>query len=184
MEASLGLELMSCDTASSARTSIDLNQRAGSIDVLLCDARPYGNNRAFDMWDGIRAIWREWSILIVGLAVIFGGGYLAGRLSTSTSATPATSSTVTSDQAASSDQGRDQAKPAAASKPATPSQGTAAKQAGQKLAQSNNTPPAQKPANQGNPAPSATAPASAAAPSPTASPSPSDHNHMAAGNTP
>jgi nitrite reductase (NO-forming) len=129
------------------------------------------------MWEQIRAIWREWSILIVGLVAIFGAIYLGGHLSSSTSPTPIASS----DQAGSSDQGQDRSKPAVASTAtASPSpQGGSAKQPSQQPAQSSKA-PSQPPTNQNSPTPSA----NAAAPAPAAAPSPAAHDHMAASNAP
>ncbi|MGV7216695.1 copper-containing nitrite reductase [Bradyrhizobium sp. UFLA05-112] len=157
------------------------------------------------MWEQIRAVWRASSVFIVGLAVIFGGIYLVGHLSSSTN-TPSAAA-PTSDQAASSDQGRNRGQPAVASTE-TPPQGGSAKQPAQQLAQSGKA-PAQPPVDQNNPAPTpkpsanaaATSPAAAASPSADdhraaniqppsatpslpAAPSPSAHDHMAQGNTP
>ena len=132
------------------------------------------------MWESIRAVWRAWSIFIIGLAVIFGGIYLGGRLSSSTNPVPATSS----DQASSSDQGRDRGKPVVAATVTTPPspQGGSAKQPAQQAAQS--TPaPSQSPAHQENSAPAPKPFANAAAPSPPATPSSPDHDHMAASST-
>ena len=132
------------------------------------------------MWESIRAVWRAWSIFIIGLAVIFGGIYLGGRLSLSTNPVPATSS----DQASSSDQGRDRGKPVVAATVTTPPspQGGSAKQPAQQAAQS--TPaPSQSPAHQENSAPAPKPFANAAAPSPPATPSSPDHDHMAASST-
>ena len=133
------------------------------------------------MWERIRAVWRAWSVLIVGLAVIFGGIYLGGRLSSSTNPVPATSS----DQANSSDQGRDRGKPIVAATATTPpSPQGSAKQPVQQAAQS--TPaPSQPPAHQENPSP-APKPAANAAASPPAAPSPPApaHDHMAANSPP
>jgi nitrite reductase (NO-forming) len=127
----------------------------------------------------MRAIWREWSIFIVGLAVIFGGIYLGGRLSSSTNPPAGTSPTTSSDQPASTEQTREQGKPPVASiATASPSpQSGGAKQPAQQLAQSSK-PPAQPPAHQDNPAPAPKPAATAAAPSP--APAPSTHDHMAA----
>ncbi|MCP3466096.1 cytochrome c family protein [Bradyrhizobium sp. CCGUVB23] len=129
------------------------------------------------MWEQIRAVWRASSVFIVGLAVIFGGIYLVGRLSSSTNPPPAAA--PTSDQAASSDQGRNRGQPAVASTETPSPQGGSAKQPAQQLAQSGKA-PAQSPADQNNPAPTAKPTANAAASSPAVAASPSAHDHMAA----
>ena len=132
------------------------------------------------MWESIRAVWRAWSVLIIGLVAIFGAIYLGGRLLSSTNPVPATSS----DQATSADQGRDRGKPFLAATATTPPspQGGGAKQPGQQAAQSRQA-PLQSPAHQ-NPAPAPTPSANVAAPSPPATPSPPAHDHMAASSTP
>ena len=127
------------------------------------------------MWERIRAAWQEWSILIVGLAVIFSAIVLGGRLSSSTNPAPAISS----------DQGRDRGKPIAASTVTTspPPQGGSAKPPAKQVAQSSQAPSPQ-PAHQDNPATAPKPSANAAEPSPAAAPSPPPHDHMAASSTP
>ncbi len=127
------------------------------------------------MWERIRAAWQEWSILIVGLAVIFSAIVLGGRLSSSTNPAPAISSA----------QGRDRGKPIAASTVTTspPPQGGSAKPPAKQVAQSSQAPSPQ-PAHQDNPATAPKPSANAAEPSPAAAPSPPPHDHMAASSTP
>jgi nitrite reductase (NO-forming) len=125
------------------------------------------------MWERVRAVWQEWSILIVGLVVLFGGAYLGAHWPSSTDSMPATSS----------DQGRDRGEPFVAATATTPPQGGSAKQPGQQAAQSKQ-PPSQPPAHQENAAPAPSPSANTAAPSPPATPSPPAHDHMAANSTP
>jgi len=131
------------------------------------------------IWERIRAIWQDWSILIIGLVVIFGGIYLGAHWTSSTSSTPSTSSA----------HAQDQDKKAAAS-PVTnppPPQGGSAKQSGQQVAQSSKA-PSQPPVAQENPAPSQP-PVTQDSPPPSPKPSANEtvqtppaagHNHMAA----
>ena len=125
------------------------------------------------MLERIRAVWQEWSILIVALVVLFGGIYSGAHWSSSTNSMPATSS----------DQGRDRGEPFVAAAEMTPPQGGSAKQPGQQAAQSRQAPP-QAPAHQENAAPAPSPSANTAAPSPPATPSPPAHDHMAASSTP
>src|SRR5829696_6100322 len=112
------------------------------------------------VWQRIRTVWQEWSILIVTLVLLFGGIYLGAHWSSSTNSMPATSS----------EQGRDRGEPVVAAAETTPPQGGSAKQPGQQAAQSRQAAP-QPPAHQENAAPAPSPPANTAAPSPPATPS-------------
>ena len=124
------------------------------------------------MWQRIRAVWQDWSILIVGLVAIFGAISLGGYWSSSTSSTSAPPS----------HQARDQGKPAEASFVTnSPSpQGGGAKQSGQQVAQSTKAPSPPPPATQAGPAPS---PQPSPAPSNGGSSTPPMHDHMATSST-
>jgi nitrite reductase (NO-forming) len=133
------------------------------------------------VWERIRAVWQEWSILIVGLVAIFAAIYLGGRLWSSTNPVTARAS----DQSTSSDHGRDRSKPLVAATAATPPspKSSSARQPGQQAAQSSQA-PSPPPAQQENPAPAPKPLANAAAPSPPAAPSAPTHDHTAANSPP
>jgi nitrite reductase (NO-forming) len=121
------------------------------------------------MWERIRTLWQEWSILIVGLALIFGGIALGGHWFSSPDSTADSSSS----------QARDQGKPiVAATMTDSPSpRSTNTKPPAQQAAAQPSQVPSPQPAKQEAPTPSPTPSANAA------SQSPPTHDHMVAANT-
>jgi nitrite reductase (NO-forming) len=132
------------------------------------------------MWDGIRAVWRNWSVLIVGLAAIFGSVYLFSRISSSTTAPPGISSTASGEQAVpGKDRDPGPSVVASTATSATSPQSGSTQQSAQASKGSS-----QLAANQDTPAPAPKQPANADAPASTAGSPPMAHDHAAASSTP
>jgi nitrite reductase (NO-forming) len=156
--------------------AFDLDQRERCSILVVCvevrRAVRRTSKRVFKMWERIRAFCHEWSIFIIGLAVIFGAIFVGAHLSSSTNPAPAEAT----------NQGRDQDKKFVASSVPNvqPPRGGGTKQPDLQVAQSTKT-PSEPPAIQASPVPS---------PSPSPPPPSKDsqaapaHNHVAAVDTP